>query len=56
MIALELLELIPDDDPAYDQFYRACLREGLHPAHAALQAHYDHRYTTAHAHQRKDAA
>lgn len=58
MIAVELLALVPDDDEVYDQFYRACLAEGLAPAHAAVQAYYDQRYSAGnparHRH-RKDA-
>lgn len=56
MIAADLLARIPDDDPTYLAQVAVCEQERMHPAVAALQAHYDLRYRRAHAHQRKDAA
>lgn len=41
MIDLRLLDLIPDDDPVYAEQFRTCLREGMHPAVASIQAVYD---------------
>lgn len=61
-IAPELLDLIPDTDPAYLAQYDQCRREGMHPAVAAVQADRDLHYIevnrgarNAHQH-RKDAA
>lgn len=56
MIAADLYHLIPDDDPDYLAHVAACERDGLHPAHAAVQAHYDLAYQRAHPCHRKDVA
>lgn len=50
MIAPELLELIPDDDPTYLTALQRCQTERMHPAVAAIQAHIDLNHRT----RRKD--
>lgn len=44
MIAAELLALIPNDDPIYLDQVDRCELEQMHPAVAAVQAHYDLNY------------
>lgn len=56
MIAAELLDLIPDDDPTYLAAVDRCTFEGMHPAVAAVQAHVDLDHWPRHHALRKDAA
>lgn len=56
MIAPDLLELIPDDDPTYLAAVERCQLEGMHPAVAAVQAQVDLGHWPRHHTIRKDAA